>query len=121
MFLNVCCFSQKWECCKSKEEVDTNLNGYWVLKGDNSNEVFNYSYSHNHGVLSTLEKKDIKLGRIPIKTCQPFFKVIKNIWGYKIRYISMGGIVESKIKYLDPQKMVLETDGILGEYLKYNE
>jgi hypothetical protein len=121
LILSSHCFSQKLKCCNSKEEVEKELEGYWIIKESDLNLVYNFHFYAEIGEIYELEKKDIEIGRIPIKTHAPILKIIKSTFGYKINYTTMAGSWKSKIKYLYSGKLILKTNGKLVEYERFEK
>ena len=112
-------FAQKLECCNSINEVAEKLEGNWVKKNEDSNLIYQFYFKGEIGGIFELKKEDIESGRIPLKSCQPVLKIIKNIFGYKIEFISMSGSVKGRIKHLDEKSFTLKIRGNLVEYSRF--
>lgn len=112
-------FTQKLECCNSVQEVTENLKGNWVMKNDDSNLIYQFYFYNGIGRIFELKKEDLKSGRTQISSGKPVFKIIKNMLGYKIEFISMSGSVKARIKYMDNKSFIISIKGHLVEYLRY--
>jgi hypothetical protein len=112
-------FTQKLECCNSIQEVTESLEGNWIIKNDDSNSIYQFYFNGEIGGIYELKKEDLENGRIPIRSCKPVLKIIKNIFGYRIEFISMSGSVKAKIKHLDNKSFILSIKGNLVEYSRF--
>ena len=114
------CNSQKLKCCNTKDDVQRILKGNWVIKNNHSSEIYQYSFDGKNGQMNTFDKDKFENGRIPLNNHSSFIKLRRGLFGgFKINYITLYGSRKSKIKYLDNEKMILETD--LGELIEYEK
>ncbi|SFA92045.1 hypothetical protein SAMN05660845_0985 [Flavobacterium swingsii] len=119
LLLSLSSFCQKFENSESKEELRKKITGNWIIKNDTTDYVYQFNYDGKLGSLDISSKEQVLSGKLQINSCPPVFKIVKTIFGNKIKWTSLGGSWQSKIKYLDDEKMILKTRGILVEYLKF--
>jgi hypothetical protein len=119
LLLSLSSFCQKIENSKSKEELRKKITGNWVIKDDTTDYVYQFYFDGELGSLDISNKEDVLSGKLQINSCPPVFKIVKTLFGNKIKWTSLGGSWQSKIKYLDNEKMILKTKGILVEYRKF--
>jgi hypothetical protein len=119
LLLSLSSFCQKFENSKSKEELRKKITGNWVIKNDTTDYVYQFYFDGELGSLYISNKEQVLSGKLQINSCPPVFKIVKTLFGNKIKWTSLGGSWQSKIKYLDNEKMILKTKGILVEYRKF--
>jgi|JI9StandDraft_1071089.scaffolds.fasta_scaffold852523_1 hypothetical protein len=119
LLLSLSSFCQKFENSKSKEELRKKITGNWVIKNDTTDYVYQFYFDGELGSLDISNKEQVLSGKLQINSCPPVFKIVKTLFGNKIKWTSLGGSWQSKIKYLDNEKMILKTKGILVEYRKF--
>jgi hypothetical protein len=119
LLLSLSSFCQKIENSKSKEELRKKITGNWVIKDDTTDYVYQFYFDGELGSLDISNKEDVLSVKLQINSCPPVFKIVKTLFGNKIKWTSLGGSWQSKIKYLDNEKMILKTKGILVEYRKF--
>jgi hypothetical protein len=119
LLLSLSSFCQKFENSKSKEELRKKITGNWIIKNDKTDYVYQFYFDGELGSLDISNKEQVLSGKLQINSCPPVFKIVKTLFGNKIKWTSLGGSWQSKIKYLDNEKMILKTKGILVEYRKF--
>ncbi|GAB3715701.1 hypothetical protein [Flavobacterium koreense] len=119
LLLSLSSFCQKFENSKSKEELRKKITGNWIIKNDTTDYVYQFYFDGELGSLYRSNKEQVLSGKLQINSCPPVFKIVKTLFGNKIKWTSLGGSWKSKIKYLDNEKMILKTKGILVEYRKF--
>lgn len=119
ILLNLLVFCQVDEKSKSKEDIKKKIIGNWIIKNDSENYVYQFYFEGKYGSFYKLEKEQVLSGKIPISSCPPVFIIVKTLFGYKMKWTSLGGSWQSKIKYIDNEKMILKTNGTLVEYQKF--
>ena len=91
----------------------------WIIKNDSENYVYQFYFDGDYGSFYKLKIEEVLSEKISIISCPPIFKVVKTLFGYKLKWTSLNGSWQSKIKYIDNEKMILKTDGKLIEYQKF--
>lgn len=119
LLISVSSFCQKLEKSISKVELRKKIDGNWIVKNDTTDFVYQFKFEGELGSLNILNKEQILSGASQLNNCPPVFKIVKTLFGTKIKWTSLGGSWVSKIKYLDDEKMILKTKKILVEYLKF--
>jgi hypothetical protein len=119
LLLSLSSFCQNFENSESKEELRKKITGNWIIKNDTTDYVYQFYFDGKLGSLDISNKELVLSGKLQINSCPPVFKIVKTLFGIKIKWTSLGGSWQSKIKYLDDEKMILKTRGILVEYLKF--
>lgn len=119
LLLSLSSFCQKFKNSEPKEELRKKITGNWIIKNDTTDCVYQFYFDGKLGSLDISNKEQVLSGKLQINSCPPVFKIVKTLFGNKIKWTSLGGSWQSKIKYLDDEKMILKTRGILVEYLKF--
>lgn len=113
---------QELDCCKSKKDIETHLNGIWKMKDSDSGFCYEYQFSEDGlGEFIVFKlKKDGSLKQINEK--QPVLKILSTKKGFEIEHDFVAFKTYSGIKHLDSVKLVVKgNDGGETEYYRVLE
>lgn len=121
IFLPMSLLAQQLECCESEKDVETYLNGKWIVKDSDLKRQYSYRFNDGVGkfqIYEVKEKEDLE----DIKKNQPTLKIFKTKAGFEIEHDFGVLKTYSKIKSLDSIKLVIiRRDGSEKEYSKISE
>jgi len=120
-FLPLTLLGQQLECCKSVEEVGTNLNGYWKMKNSDKNEQLRFEFNNGIGKFWR-NKFNEKNELIESKEIDQTLEIFKTESGFELDWSNGNRLGTSKIKVLNPTTLVfVRSDGKETEYYKIAE
>ena len=120
-FLPLTLLGQQLECCKSVEEVGTNINGYWKMKNSDKNEQLRFEFNNGIGKFWR-NKFNEKNELIESKEIDQTLEIFKTESGFELDWSNGNRLGTSKIKVLNPITLVfVRNDGKETEYYKIAE
>lgn len=109
---------QQLECCKSVEEVGTNINGYWKLENSDKNEQLRFEFNDRIGkfwIIKFNENNEL----IESKEIEQTLEIFKTESGFELDWSNGNRLGTSRIKVLNSTSLVfVRRDGKETEYSK---
>ena len=118
IFFTLNSFGQQLECCKSIEEVGTNINGYWKMKNSDKNEQLRFEFNNGIGKFWR-NKFNEKNELIESKEIEQTLEIFKTESGFKLDWSNGNRLGTSRIKVLNLTTLIfMRRDGKETEYYR---
>ena len=109
--------AQELKCCKTKQDVEKYISGYWKEKDSDAKVLYQYWFENGKGNLTTLEKLEGE-EEYTIIDNHPFIEIKESEGGFKLIYTHLYGVLHLELKYLSQTKMILVDNDEDFEYVK---
>ncbi|WP_379953308.1 hypothetical protein [Dokdonia sp. R78006] len=117
-FLPLTLLGQQLDCCKSVEEVGTNLNGYWKMKNSDKNEQLRFEFNDGIGKFWRI-KFNKKNELIESKEMEQTLEIFKTESGFELDWSNGNRLGTSRIKILNSTSLVfVRRDGKKTEHYR---